>query len=49
LKFPTRLNNVALFELKEKRNGENKLNLNGGTIVCLLDKKKMGYVFKEKL
>ncbi len=29
---------MALFEPKGKRNRENKLNLNEGTILCLLDR-----------
>ncbi len=38
MKFLTWLNIVALFEPKGKRNRENKLNLNEGTILFLLDK-----------
>jgi len=38
LKFLTWLNIVALLIPKGKRNRENKLNLNEGTILCLLDK-----------
>jgi len=41
LKFLTWLNIVALLILKGKSNRENKLNLNEGTILCLLDRKKL--------
>ena len=37
LKLVTGLNIVALLVPKGKRNRENKLNLNEGTILCLLD------------
>ena len=41
MKFFTWLNSVALLIPKGKRNRENKLNLNEGTILCLLDRNKL--------
>jgi len=34
---------MALLKPKGKRNRENKLNLNEGTILCLLDKNKANF------
>jgi len=40
---------VALLRPKGKRNRENKLNLNEGTILCLLDRGNIGADFIEFL